>query len=93
MQNLTKDPAIPISLESPQLNLLKVDASVYKNYDEKEIDALVWLLENSPALESMELSIPPRDAGNKQLLPRVFNSNFRRRSAPARVSVTQSRFP
>ena len=58
MQNLTKDLAIPISLESPQLNLRKVEASVSKNYDEKEIDALVWLLENSPALESMEVSLP-----------------------------------
>ena len=58
MQNLMKDPAIPISLESPQLNLRKVEASVSKNYDEKEIDALVWLLENFPARESMEVSLP-----------------------------------
>ena len=65
MQTLTKDPAIPISLESPQLNLLKVDASVDNNYDEKEIDALVWLLETSPALESMEVSLP-WDAGNDE---------------------------
>ena len=55
---LTKDP-IPTSLESPLLNIQKVDALLYKNYDEKEIGVLVWLLENPPALESMEFSISP----------------------------------
>ena len=87
MQNLTKDPAIPISLESPQLNLRKVEASVSKNYDEKEIDALVWLLETSPALEVVDVNMPPpREAGEAekyvQLLRRIQDFNLRRPSAP-----------
>ena len=58
MQILTKDP-IPTSLESPLLNIQKVDALIYNNYDEKEIGVLVWLLEKPLALESMEFSVPP----------------------------------
>ena len=60
MQRLTKDPAIPTSLESPLLNIGKVQAFLHQNYDEKEIDVLVWLLEN--ASESMEVKAPPQDA-------------------------------
>ena len=93
MQRLTKDPAIPTSLESPLLNIGKVQAFLHQNYDEKEIDVLVWLLENAFALESMEVRAPPRDAMKDekyiQLLLRILDSNFRRPSAPARVSVTE----
>ena len=89
MQRLTKDPAIPTSLESPLLNIGKVQAFLHQNYDEKEIDVLVWLLENASALESMEVRAPPRDIRNIQLLLRILDSNFRRPSAPARVSVTE----
>ena len=59
MQRLTKDP-IPTILESPLLNIGKVQAFLHQNYDEKEIDVLVWLLEN--AFESMEVKAPPQDA-------------------------------
>ena len=89
MQRLTKDPAIPTSLESPLLNIGKLQAFLHQNYDEKEIDVLVWLLENASALESMEVRAPPRDIRNIQLLLRILDSNFRRPSAPARVSVTE----
>ena len=58
MQRLTKDPAILTSLESPLLNIGKVQTFLHQNYDEKEIDVLVWLLENSPPLESMEVRAP-----------------------------------
>ena len=92
MQRLTQDP-IPTSLESPLLNIGKVQAFLHQNYDEKEIDVLVWLLENASALESMEVRAPPRDARKDekyiQLLLRILDSNFRRPSAPARVSVTE----
>ena len=53
---------------------------------------LVWLLENAPRLESIEVRAP-RDARKDekyiQLLLRILDSNFRRPSAPARVSVTE----
>ena len=68
MQTLTRDPILT-TLESPLLNLLEVEAYLYKIYDEKEIDVLVWLLENSPALESMEVVVsrpPPREAGSDE---------------------------
>ena len=91
MQTLTKDPAIPTSLESPLFNLRKVKAFLSKSYDEKDIDVLVWLLENCRALDSMEVSIPkPLDARKDenyiQFLQRVLDS------APATVSVTEYRF-
>ena len=61
MQKLTKD-LIPTSLEFSLLNIWKVQAFLHENYDEKEIDVLVWFLENSPPLESTEVWPPPVDA-------------------------------
>ena len=58
MHRLTKDP-IPTNLESPLLNIWKVHAFLHQYYDQEEIDVLVWLLENTPALESMEVKEPP----------------------------------
>ena len=73
------------SLESPVLNIWKIKAFLYYNYDEKEINALIWLLENAPAtaIEFIEVIIPPpRDVGldekYKQLLRRIQESNFKR---------------
>ena len=64
MQKLTKY-LIPTSLEFSLLNIWKVQAFLDENYDEKEIDVLVWLLENSPALDFMEVNTsPPREAGS-----------------------------
>ena len=88
MQRLTKDPTTT-SLEFPLLNLLSVYARLHPrlhDYDEKEIDLLIWLLGNSPALGFMEVSIPPplESAKNTQLLQRIMDSNFKRPS-PARV--------
>ena len=94
MQTLTRDPILT-TLESPLLNLLEVEAYLYKIYDEKEIDVLVWLLENSPALESMEVVVsrpPPREVGSDekyiQLSQRIHDSKFKRLPAP-RVSVSE----
>ena len=61
MQRLTKDP-ITTSLEFSLLNIWKVQPFLHENYDEKEIDVLVWFLENSPPLESTEVWPPPVDA-------------------------------
>ena len=90
MQNLTKDPL---------LNLRKVSARLYVipgrgRYDEKEIDLLVWLLGNSPALEVMKVSMTrPQEAGEAekyiQLLKRILDSNFSRPYGPASVRVKQ----
>ena len=82
MQTLMKDVIQP-SLESPVLNIWKIKAFLYENYDEKEINALIWLLENAPAIEFIEVIIPPpRDVGldekYKQLLRRIQDCNFKR---------------
>ena len=81
MQELTKDPL---------LNLRRLYALLQDYYDEKEIDVLVWLLGNSPALDFMEVSTsPPREAGKYiKLLERILDSNFRRPSGPTRVCLT-----
>ena len=89
MQILTQD-RIPAT--SPLLNLRKVYARL-RNYDEKEIAVLVWLLGNSPALETMDVLVPPRreerwrDETCKQLLRIMLDSP----SAQARVRVTEDR--
>ena len=84
MQKLTKD-LIPTSLEFLLLNIWKVQAFLHENYDEKEIDVLGWLLENSSPLESTEVRAPPLDARKDekhiQLLLRILDSNFRSRNS------------
>ena len=95
MQGLTKHPSIPISLDSPLLNLNLLNVSAHlRNYDKKEIEMLAWFLGNSPILETMQVTVPPPREARKdekyiQLLGRMLDSNFRRPSAPARVSVTE----
>ena len=80
------------SLESSLLNLCKVYTCLC-NYDEKEIIVLVWLLGNSPALETMDVLVPPRreerwrDETCKQLLRIMLDSPW----ASARVRVTKDR--
>ena len=94
MQILAKDRLPATSLQSPLLNLRKVYARL-RNYDEMEIAVLVWLLGNSPALETMDVLVPLqreqswRDETCVQLLRRMLDSNYRTPSAPARVRVTE----